>query len=66
MALKLRKTPKNLGRKIGVFGEFLEFGGVLRVVWGVFGESWRSRERLIDMYGLYWFFNAYVNEVFTM
>ena len=25
MALKPQKTPKNLGPKIGVFGEFLEF-----------------------------------------
>ena len=39
MALKWRKTPKILGRKIGVFGEFLEFLGVFGVVWGVFGEA---------------------------
>ena len=54
MALKWRKTPKILGRKIGVFGEFLEFLGVFGVVWGVFGEVWRGRDRLMDMYGLYW------------
>ena len=40
MAFKLRKTPKNLGRIIGVFGECLEFWGVFGVVWGVFGETW--------------------------
>ena len=40
-----------MGRKIGVFGEFWSFG----VFWGVFGEGRRSRDRLMDMYGLYWF-----------
>ena len=59
-------APKNLGRKIGVFGETLEFGGCLRsileclrrgleIIWGVYGEVWRSRDRLRDMYRLYWF-----------
>ena len=33
----------------------MEFWGVFGVVTGVFGEGWRSRDRLIVMYGLYWF-----------
>ena len=33
--------------------EFSENFGVFGVVWGVFGEDWRSRHRLIDIYGLY-------------
>ena len=35
--------------------EFSENFRVFGVVWGVFGEDWRSRHRLIDIYGLYWF-----------
>ena len=75
MALKWRKTPKSFGLKNWAFGEFLEFVGVFGVVWGVFGESWRSRERLIDMYGLYWFYCGCIyrytvsickHEVYTM
>ena len=33
--------------------EFSENFRVFGVVWGVFGEDWRSRDRLIDIYGLY-------------
>ena len=37
--------------------EFSEDFRVFGVVWGVFGEDWRSRDRLIhvhvDIYGLY-------------
>ena len=51
MALKWRRTPKSLGRKIGVFGELLEFWSIL----GFLGEGWRRGDRLMDMYGLYWF-----------
>ena len=72
MALKLRKTPKNLGRKIGLFGEILEFWGVFGVVWGCF---WRG----LEWFGVFWGglvkadicmsytgFNALVYEVFTI
>ena len=37
---------------MGVFGEFLEF---LSIFGFFFSEGWRSRDRLMDMYGLYWF-----------
>ena len=52
MALKWRKTPKSLGRKIGVFGEFLEFFGVFGVVWGVLDRSevvWSILERRCEV-----------------
>ena len=41
--------PKNVGQKIGVFGEFLEFWSVFGVVWSVFGEVW-SRRKFLYMY----------------
>ena len=46
------KRQKLWAKKIGVFGEFLEFGGVFGVFWGVFGEGSRNSGRLIDMYVL--------------
>ena len=47
MAKNAKKLAKNWSfwRIFGVFG----------VVCGVFVEDWRSRDRLIDMYGMYWF-----------
>ena len=35
LASKRQKMPKNVGQKIGVFGEFLESCSVFGVVWSV-------------------------------
>ena len=42
------ENAKTFGHRNGVFGE-------LWSILGVFGEGWRRRDRLMDMYGLYWF-----------
>ena len=60
-----KKSKSILGKKLEFlenfwsFREFLEWFGVFwtDLEWfGVFGEALRSRDRLIYMYDLYWFY----------